>query len=206
MPGPAGIARTVRDMASYPREVEFDGGSDRAFALTHEGFVTLFHDQTLMDNEVGWLRDSGYRVADFDAEAWVPSPEAVFGAFSAAFGFPYYSGHNFDALRDSLRDIEVPSGATGIVLILRSFDTFSRAWPDDAHCLLDVLEAEAREQMMFGDRWIMLVQSHDPQLRPRPIGGYTPRWSQQEFLDKARGLQPRDPPRHHDAPSAGAAE
>jgi methionine synthase II (cobalamin-independent) len=174
-------------MAVYPRSVELDRGADRAFALTHDGFVTLFHSRELLAEELRWLRDANYRVIELDAAAWA-TPADLYDEFAVVFSFPDYFGRNHHALRDCLRDVQIHPDATGVVLALHGYDAFARAYPDDANFLLDILETQAREQKMFGERWLVLVQSDDPRLSLEPIGAYVPRWNHREFRDSSRGL------------------
>lgn len=54
----------------------------------------------------------------------------------AAFGWPAHFGHNWDALADSLRDVQPPEGGRGVLLVWTGSDHLSER---DRAVMLDIL-------------------------------------------------------------------
>lgn len=40
------------------------------FQLVQNGFVSAFHSSGVLERALEWLRDRGYRIVTFDAQAW----------------------------------------------------------------------------------------------------------------------------------------
>lgn len=113
--------------------------------------------------------------------------------FSEALDFPDYFGRNLDALNDCMGD--VASGdygwhrdATGLVIVLRAFDTFATVDRRTAQAMLDIFAGQARRALLIGNRIICLVQSNDPHLAFEPVGAMPVMWNEEEWLNSKRGL------------------
>lgn len=159
-------------MATWDAEAETTHPLD--YSLVKNSFVTLFWRPSLLDETVVWLRGSAYDVVEFDAASW-GSADDMYDDFSATLGFPDYFGRNLDALNDCIGD--VASGdygwrrdATGLVLVLRGFETFATVDRKTAQMVLDILAGQARSALLIGNRMMCLVQSNDPRLvfEPEP--------------------------------------
>jgi RNAse (barnase) inhibitor barstar len=79
--------------------------------------------------------------------------------------FPGHFGPNLDALNDCMRDVASHeygwhADATGLVIVLRAFDSFATLDRRTAHTLLGIVADQAR--CAIGNRIICLVQSNDP--------------------------------------------
>ncbi len=118
----------------------------------------------------------------------------MFDALAPALDFPAYFGRNLDALNDCLRDVAVgdygwrADTATGLVLVLTTFDRFAAADGRTAQVLLDSFADQARRAMLLGNRLMCLVQSNDPSLAFEPVGAMPVTWNDAEWLDAKRGL------------------
>lgn len=98
--------------------------------------------------------------------------------------------------RQLIRSISVSSGdygwdaeaETGLVIVLRAFDAFTRVDRPTAQILLDIFARQAGCAMLIGHRIICLVQSNDSQLAFDPVGAMPVMWSDAEWLDSTRGV------------------
>ena len=89
-----------------------------------------------------------YEVVEFDAGSW-SSDADMYDDVALALDFPDYFGRNLDALNDCMRD--VASGdygwradATGLVIVLRTFDAFAAVDRTTAQIMLDIFADQAR--------------------------------------------------------------
>jgi len=162
------------------------------FRLVHNTFVTMFWRSSLLDETVDWLRSHAYDVVEFDAGPWASAAD-MFADVADGLDFPEYFGRNLDALNDCMRD--VASGdygwhadATGLVIVLRAFDTFAAVDRRTAQFMLDIFADQARCAILIGNRIMCLVQSDDPQLAFEPVGAMPVMWNDAEWHNSKRGL------------------
>ncbi len=78
--------------------------------------------------------------------------------------------------------------ATGLVIVLRAFDSFATLDRRTAYTLLDIFADQARCAILIGNRIICLVQSNDPQLSFGPVGKMPVMWNDAEWLNSRRCL------------------
>jgi len=180
----------LRAVATWDSEAEITHPVD--YRLVHNTFVTMFWRTSLLDETVQWLRAHGYDVVEFDAAAW-GSPVSMLDDVAAALDFPDHFGRNLDALNDCMAD--VASGeygwraeATGLVMVLKAFDTFTAVDRRAAQIMLDIFAQRARSAILLGNRIICLVQSNDPALTFQPVGSVPVVWNEAESLNSKRGI------------------
>lgn len=162
------------------------------FRLVHNAFVTLYWQLSVLAETVGWLKVHGYDVVEFDASTWVSDAD-MYDDFASRLDFPDYFGRNLDALNDCMSDVAVGDygwrkDATGLVIVLRAFDTFAVVERRTAQIMLDIFADRARSAILVGHRMICLVQSDDPKLTFEPVGATPVMWNDAEWLDSKRGL------------------
>jgi len=177
-------------VATWDAEAETTHPLD--FRLVHNTFVTMFWRSSLLDETVGWLRAHAYYVVEFNAASWASASD-MYDDVALGLNFPDYFGRNLDALNDCMRD--VASGdygwhadATGLVIVLRAFDSFATIDRTTAQIMLDIFADQARCAILIGHRIICLVQSNDPQLTFDPVGAMPVMWNDAEWLNSKRGL------------------
>lgn len=183
-------------MASWDAEAQTTHPID--YGLVQNTFVTMYWRSPVLGETVGWLRSHGYEVAEFDAGSWT-SADGMLDDLAERFQFPGYFGRNLDALNDCMRDVASheygwPAGATGLVIILRAFDAFAAVDRRTAQILLNIVAAQARSAILFGNRIICLVQSNDPQLSFEPVGAMPVLWNDAGLLSLAMASEPEPPP------------
>ncbi|MCB1909518.1 MAG: barstar family protein [Rhodocyclaceae bacterium] len=94
---------------------------------------------------------SRHRVVRLDL-AGCRSKQALLERASAAFEFPDWFGHNWDALSDSLRDLSWLD-APGYLVVISSQEAFAAAQPDGWRTLCEVLAEVAAEREAEGVPW-----------------------------------------------------
>ena len=154
--------------------------------LLQNGAVTLYFRPQVLEEDVEWLKRHNYRVDSFECSLWVGLSE-MHEALSSGLEFPDYYGRNLNALNDCISDIEI-SEEGGRVLVFNKYDSFAARFPDVAWSILDILEINARLQLLFGRRLIVLVQSDDPEISFERVGGGAVSWNPREWLNSSRNL------------------
>jgi RNAse (barnase) inhibitor barstar len=214
LPGNAVPGRYVVGVASWDADAETTLPVD--FRLVHNMFVTMFWRSSLLNEMADWLRSHGYDVAEFDAGSWASAGD-MFDDLAKRLHFPGYFGRNLDALNDCMRDVASHeygshADATGLVIVLRAFDTFATVDRRTAQTMLDIFADQAGHAILIGNRIICLVQSNDPQLSFGPVGAMPVMWNDAEWLNSRRGRCERGAVRRRSritigrSPSASIAE
>ena len=162
------------------------------FRLVQDSFVTMFWRPSLLDETVDWLQAHAYEVVQFDAGSWTSDAD-MYGDVALGLCFPDYFDRNLDALNDCMRDVASAeygwdAGATGLVIVLKAFDTFSGVDRRTAQSMLDIFANQARCAILMGHRIICLVQSNDPRLAFASVGAMPVIWNDAEWLNSMRGL------------------
>jgi hypothetical protein len=154
--------------------------------LMQNGAVSLYFRRSVLDKDIDWLREHGYRVEVIDC-----SSEDEFTAqmskalrFKEQFGYEPWTG-NLNALNDALRNC-VDEDCTGLVLCLLRYDTLKSNRPDIGEAVLHYIEYNSRNQMLFGLRLMALVQSDDPKIQFGSLGGRQPGWNPKEWQTSSR--------------------
>ncbi len=183
-PKARGSVATFRDSdLSFTDET----GQDREaldWALLRNGPVALFHKPAVLEDAVTWLSRRGYTVATANCGP-DPSKQGVLDAITTALGFP--AGPNLDGFNDYCWQLEVPDNG-GFALVLLQYHRVAEADRKLAESVLDILADCAWHKLLFGRRFICLVQSDDPRLNVGPVGGRVPAWNPREWFHKDRGL------------------
>jgi RNAse (barnase) inhibitor barstar len=162
------------------------------YRLVHNTFVTMFWNPAVLRETTAWLADHRYHVVTMDASGW-SDPHDMHREFAVALNFPDYYGRNLDALNDCMRDVAagdygVRPDATGLALVLLSFEKFTAAQRGTAQALLDIFAAQARNAALIGRRMMCLVQSNDARLNFEPVGATPVMWNDAEWPAAKRGL------------------
>jgi hypothetical protein len=92
---------------------------------------------------------------------------------------------NLDALNDALRYLEVDP-QSGLVFCFVRYDLLRTASPELADGVLDMIERNSRDYLLYGRRLLALLQSDDPTIQFHPLGGRSATWNRREWLNKDR--------------------
>ena len=170
--------------------------SNEAFAwgqvdleLMQYSAVTLFWRRALFDDARRALENLSYDVQLIDCEkGWASfqSQASSLLRWDEQFGYSPWNG-NLDALNDGLPAYPVPANNKA-VLALVGFHSLVRSDQRSSNVLLDLLEYHSRQFLLFSKRLIVLVQTDDNRFVPPLVGGRTPQWNREEWMNVNRGL------------------
>ena len=135
--------------------------------LMQNGAVTLYFQTGILEEDLAWLREHDYRIETIDCRdlAGFRHQMSRVLKFKEQFGYDEWTG-NLNALNDAFGlDFE-----GGLVLCFIRYDVLKAASPDLAQGVLDILESNSRDHLLFGRRLLALVQSDDPRIHFEPLG------------------------------------
>jgi RNAse (barnase) inhibitor barstar len=156
------------------------------WALLQNGPITLYYRREILDKDLSWLHENGYKIDQFNCADW-QMEDNLHETLATQLAFPAYYGRNLDALNDCLSDLAI-SEQGGRVVVFNQYDQFSARFSEVAWLVLDIFATQARFHLLFGLRLIVLVQSDNPRLTLNPVGASPIMWNRQELLNKNRGL------------------
>jgi RNAse (barnase) inhibitor barstar len=164
------------------------------FKILRDGGIALYWRTQYFQEDVGWLRSTGYNVIEFECADW-DSVDKMHDSLSTIPTFPSYYGRNLDALNECMcEDLEIAEEG-GLCLALKHYDTFSKgpgapvnSKQGTAEIVLDILARACRCQMLIGRRLITLVQSDDPKVRFVGLDSVDAAWNRREWFDRDRDL------------------
>lgn len=154
--------------------------------ILQHGAIALYHERAVLEEDRAMLVALRYRVHLLDAGTWRSAAE-LHEDVRRTLSFPDPYGRNLAALVDCLAEMPVPEDG-GTALVIRRFDAFARAEPALATALLEAIESTSRHHLLFGRRFVALVQSDDPAVRFAPVGARPVVWNPREMSATNRGL------------------
>lgn len=110
---------------------------------------------------------AGWRVVGLDTDE-ADSSQGLLEACAAAFGFPDWFGLNFDALDESLADLDL-AGARGLLVVWSGWGEFAEADPAGMAVALDVFATAVNGWSDDGLPATVLVTGPGPDLGLRPV-------------------------------------
>jgi RNAse (barnase) inhibitor barstar len=151
--------------------------------LMQNGPVTMYWRREVLDADVAELGRHGFVACRFNCGSW-ESDESMHAELRSGLGLPDYTGANFNALADSLTDMEVPeSGGFAIVL-----DDFNGSLQRDDD-LIHVIAEASRWLLLFGRLVVILLRTDDVRYEgPRDLGATRASWNPREYTPADRGL------------------
>lgn len=148
--------------------------------LMQNGPVTKYWKRDGFEEDLAEMERYGFRVARFVVDAW-RDEDAMYCELRDELGLPEHMGMNFDALADSLQDMDVPQDG-GVVI---AFDNFTESSRTDT--LLKVLAAASRQWLLFGRLLAVVLRTDNPDYRgPESLGAMPSQWNRREWLDANR--------------------
>lgn len=154
--------------------------------ILRHGAIALYHRRTVLDEDRAVLAALRYRVHQLDAGTWRSAAE-MHEDVRRTLVFPEHYGRNLAALVDCLAEMQVPDDG-GTALVVRRFDAFARLEPALATALLEAIESTSRHHLLFGRRFVALIQSDDATARFAPVGARPVVWNPREMSATDRGL------------------
>jgi len=131
--------------------------------------IKLYCDTKILEGDIAWLTSENYLIKEFDCQNW-NDKEILHNNLHAKFDFPNYYGGNFDALQESLNEIDIEE--SGLVVVFRNFDRINTK---TAHTLLDVFATSSRYHLTFGKRLLILLEVNKS-FKTESVGAVEVRW------------------------------
>lgn len=144
------------------------------------GPVALFRKAEVVRSTVEWLERNSYRVVQTECGSCT-TKEELLGAIGTALGFPRWDRPNLDGFNDDCRHVEAPDDG-GLAVVLWGFDRAATRLPQEAKFVLDALAWASWNNLLFGRRFICMVQSDDPHIQFGAVGGHEPWWNRREWF------------------------
>jgi RNAse (barnase) inhibitor barstar len=142
--------------------------------ILKNGWVSIYCKNEILEKDIDWFKNEKYSIVIFDCLSWENESE-MHRQFKKNFNFPEYYGENLDALSDCLSYIEIYQ--TGKVIVFKKFDKINHSL--QFH-LLDIFADCARKQLLFGNRFLILVQVVNPNFEIKSIGATPLIWNSNE--------------------------
>lgn len=159
------------------------------WSLLQNGAVSLFWSVDVLNEVRGELTELDYEIAEvscLNGEAAFRRQMSNALNWESNFGYSTWNG-NLDAFNDGLR--EYPFGASKLcALAVLGFHKLVGSAPEFAGALLDIIEYNARDHLLFGNTLIALVQTDDNQFESPVLGGRTASWNSREWSNDRRGI------------------
>lgn len=155
------------------------------YALMQNGSINLYFRPEILAEDIEELKKLDYQIDEFDCTTW-ESIDEMHNQIAEKLNFPDYYGRNLDALNDCLSDIEIPK-ESGKILVFHRFDSFTLKEPNTAWHLLDIISHNSWLWLLWGQRFISLVQSDNPKIHFDNLGSRPAMWNRKEWLDSSRG-------------------
>ncbi|MFH1221551.1 MAG: barstar family protein, partial [Candidatus Micrarchaeota archaeon] len=148
--------------------------------ILQNGCLSLYWRTELLQKDIEWFKKENYRVVEFDCKSWNSETE-MHEQLKKKLNFPDYYGKNFPALNDCLSDLEIIG--TGQIVVFHHLDSIDGK---TIHILLEIFANNARKQLLFGKRLIVLSQVDNPNFQTDPVGSTPVLWNGYECFDKNR--------------------
>ena len=151
--------------------------------------VTLFWQPEILRQTSDQLEELGYEVRTLDAShGWHRFRLQISDLLNweLQFGYAAWTGV-LPALNDGLGGYPFPPNGKA-ALVITDFQELVRTDERSSVGVLNLLEIHSRDFLLFGQRFIILVQTDDNRFACPKIGGCSPSWNTREQMNTSRGL------------------
>lgn len=164
-------------MANFDKKINNCARID--WRILMDGAISLYHNEDILKKDIQWLKSAGYQLHILDFHI-IKTKEEFHKKVKDTFEFPDYYGENMSAFSDCLMsDLIIPENG-GSAIVLKGFDEYYRIDGDYAHEILERLELSSRRRMLFGDRFLTLMQIDDKSMFIKDIGQHPIVWNLHE--------------------------
>ncbi len=150
------------------------------FPLLQNGAVNLFYRKSVFEGVIADLEKLDYRIVKIVYTDMAAFREELSSKleWKKRFGYHPWTG-NLDALNDGLCPGELENGGKTAICI----EDFDRLYQEDdklGFALLDMIESNSRQWLLFGERLIALIQTNDRDFQCEGVGSNSAHWNQKE--------------------------
>lgn len=152
------------------------------YKILQNGWTSLYWQESVLNNDVNWFKKEKFKVVDLNCAKWTDI-KTMHKDLKKYLEFPDYYGENLDALNDCLSDLEIND--KGFIVVFRHFQFIDKGI---AHKLLDIFADNSRRHILFGEKFLTLVQVDNANYRIENVGSCPVLWNGAEWLNSSRGL------------------
>ena len=165
-------------MASF--DIRINNCSRLDWRILVNGSVSLYHDEDILKGDMEWLKNENYQLYILDFHI-IKTREDFHEIVKGLLKFPHYYGENISAFSDCLMSDLLISQDERVAVILKGFDEYYRRDEGYAHEILERLELNSRRWMLYGNRFLTLVQIDDKDILIKGIGEHSIVWNLHEI-------------------------
>lgn len=161
-------------MAEFDKKINNSARLD--WRILMNGSISLYHDEGIIKKDVQWLKNAGYLLYILDFHV-IKTKEEFHKNVKETLKFPDYYGENMPAFSDCLMsDLSIPDNG-GVAIVLKGFDVYYQIDEDYAHEILERLELNSRRRILFGERFLTLMQIDDKNMLIKEVGQHPIVWN-----------------------------
>ena len=157
-------------------DIKINNCSKLDWRILMDGSVSLYHNADILKKDIQWLKNAGYQVYELDFSV-VKTREEFHKIIKRMLNFPEYYGENMPAFSDCLMNDVPISENEGVAISLKKFDEYYQRDEEYAHEILERLELNSRRWILFGNRFLTLVQINNKDIVIKEIGQHPLVWN-----------------------------
>jgi RNAse (barnase) inhibitor barstar len=170
-------------MSNWKWNQSYDEDENLDWLMVRNGPIIKYFSSSVLEEDIKKLENMRYNIIDLSTSNWTIKNAHI--QIKDGFGFPDYYGGNRNAFEDCLNDM-FNKKYKGLVIVFRNFDNFYSQNKDFSESILDGIMSVSWIWLLAGQKLITLIQSDNPNLEIRKIGGFEPSWNSQEWLNSSR--------------------
>ncbi len=156
---------------------------EKDIEILKNGPICKYFKNGILDEDLNWFNNNNFEIIEMNCRNW--NRKNIHKNLKVALSFPDYYGENLNAFADCLNDM-YNKRYRGLILVFRRYDNVVEEDGKFAEAILDIIAKESRVWLLTGKKLIGLIQSDDPHLHFPAIGGTSPRWNGNEWLNENR--------------------
>jgi len=162
--------------------------TDRAdWPFIQNGAVTLFRTRRVLDESIRKMKACEYSIKDVSCRTDASLVDSLAKALRWREQFGYEpESLNLDALNDALSGVPAVDDPR-VVLVLDRFSGFQKRHPELAFGVLDMIESNSRDHLLFGRRLLAFVHTTNSDTHIEGLGGRSANWNNKEWFRQSRG-------------------
>jgi RNAse (barnase) inhibitor barstar len=133
------------------------------FQIISRGFYKLYSNATQLNDDISWLKLENYSIIEFDCAAWIDK-ETMYNSLHEKFDFPVYFGRNWDALQESLDEIEIVEN--GCVVVFQNLDLAHYKLRQN---LVEIFLTSAQRHLIFRKYLLVLITVSNRNFSLKPM-------------------------------------